>query len=137
MPYTTRALIVAKIPSSLLIEALDDNGDGREDAGALDSIISVASTEVDGYLAGLFSVPFADPVPAKVQNAAFIFACETIYQRRSIPDDKNPFAAQAKFWREHLQKVGKGEIPLDAGEEKTFAPGAAITEPVSTNVQST
>lgn len=137
MAYTTRALIVAKIPSLVLNDALDDNGDGREDTGAMDNVITVASTEVDGYLAGIFSVPFADPAPAKVATAAFVFACYTIYQRRSTPDKDNPFADQNKFWREHLQKVGKGEIPLDAAIEKSFAPGAAITEPISLNTQST
>lgn len=137
MAYTSRAAVVAKIPAGVLNDALDDNGDGREDAGALDNIIALASQEVDGYLAGLFTVPFADPAPAKVATAAFTFTCEMIYQRRSIEEKNNPFTTPAKWWREHLQKVGNRELPFDAAKDKAFTPGAAITEAMSTNAQST
>jgi phage gp36-like protein len=129
MPYTTQAEIEAKIPAAVLNDALDDDGDGTADTGVLDQVIALADGEVDGYLCGLFTVPFATP-PAKVKAASFAFACEGIYQRRSIPEDKNPFAKLAAWWRNHLQEVGAGKLPFDAATDMAFTPGAVITEDV-------
>lgn len=125
MPYTTQAAISAKIPLQHLNDACDDDGDGSADSGVLDNIIASAATAVDSYLAGLYTVPFADPAPAPCQEAAFIFACETIYDRRQILD-RNPYRDRADFWRKRLEAIGNGEIPLDAAQEKTNTPGASI-----------
>jgi phage gp36-like protein len=137
MPYVTQSQVTAKIPAPVLNDALDDDGDGQADPGSLDNIIALASQEVDSYLMGLFNTPFQDPAPAKVQSAAFSFVCEMIYQRRAVPEEKNPFTAPAKFWREHLQKVGNRELPFDAQVQRAFWPGAKITTGVSNDVQST
>jgi phage gp36-like protein len=130
MAYTTQAKIVAKLPAQHLNDACDDDGDGSADNGVLDAVIAGAATAVDAYLAGLYSVPFADPAPAVCQEAALVFACETIYDRRQIVE-KNPYKERADFWRDRLEKIGKGEIPLDASQAKEYTPGAAITEDVS------
>lgn len=137
MAYVTQVQVETKIPALVLNDALDDNGDGLADSGKLDEIIALASQEVDGYLAGLFDVPFADPAPAKVATAAFVFTCEAIYQRRSISDEKNPFAKTAAWWREHLQRVGNRELPFDAATEPAFTPGASVVDDVSVDEQST
>ena len=131
MPYTTRAIIETRIPAALLLEALDDNADGLEDEGAFDALVASASAEVDGYLSGLFTVPFAEPIPSKVAVATAAFVCELVYQRRNVPADKNPFATMANWWREHLQKVGNRELPFDAAKDKAFTPGASIVQNVS------
>lgn len=137
MAYVTREQVNTKVPSQVLNDALDDDGDGSEDPGLFEKIVSAASTAVDGYLQGLFLVPFPDPAPSKVQQAAFVFVCETIYQRRNVPEEKNPFTAEATWWRNHLQKVGNRELPFDAGTPKIFTPGAAVTDPLGADVQST
>lgn len=123
--YVTRQQVIAKIPAQVLNDALDDNGDGKEDAGAFDNVVAVASQEVDGYLGGLFTVPFATP-PAKVREATLAFVLEMLYQRRNIEEDKNPHAKTAKYYRDHLQKVGNRELPFDAATDKEFEPGAVI-----------
>ena len=117
MPYVTRQQIEDKIPPPALLDALDDDGDGQEDAGRFDSIVATASQEVEGYLAGLYTVPFADPAPAKVRAAAFAFTCELIYNRREskIPDW---LTVQLKFWRDHLQKVGNREVFAKGGQSR-------------------
>ncbi len=134
MPYITRTQLEDKIPPPILLDALDDDADGQEDPGRFTSIVANASQEVDGYLAGLYEVPFADPAPKKVAAAALIFACELVYTRR---DTKLPdwLQVQVKFWRDHLQKVGNAELPFDAAFPAAFTPGAAIMEPVSINSQ--
>ncbi len=136
MAYVTRDQVEDKIAPPVLLDALDDDGDGQEDSGRFDSIVGAASQEVDGYLAGLYAVPFADPAPAKVRAAAFVFTCELIYNRRAskVPDW---LAAQVKFWRAHLEKVADRQVPFDASVDKAFQPGASVTECVSTNAQTT
>ena len=127
MAYTNQSKIETLIPPQHLNDALDDDRDGTADAGLLDTLIATAANAVDAYLAGLFTVPFSTP-PAVVQEAALIFTCEAIYARRLAPDEKNPFTPRANVWRERLQQIGNGKLPLDAATEKAFTPGAVITE---------
>ena len=140
MPYVTRQQVESKLPPPILIEALDDDGDGNEDQGQFNNIVATAAQEVDAYLAGLYTVPFADPAPAKVCEAALCFVLEAIYGRRATGGDArnpNPWKTQAKFWRDHLQKVGNRELPFDAAIDKAFTPGAVIVDDMATNAQST
>lgn len=129
MSYVTQARIETAIPAAHLRDALDDDGDGQADSGLIEEIIASASQAVDAFLAGLFTVPFADPAPAVAAEAAFVFACERIYDRRQILE-KNPFAERADFWRKRLEAIGKGEIPFDASQVKPKSPGAAVTSNV-------
>ncbi len=126
MSYVTQAQIETEIPPLHLNDALDDDGDGSADSGLLDNLISKAEQAVDAFLGGIFTVPFATP-PAAVKEAAFVFTCEAIYNRRQILD-KNPYKERADYWRDRLEKIGNGELPLDAATEKLVAPGAIITE---------
>lgn len=130
MPYVTKAQLIAEVPPQHLADALDDDAEGGEDSNTGDTVMAQASAAVDGFLASLYPVPFADPAPAAATAAAFAFAGEMIYARRGVTAETNPFTKRAEFWRERLQKIGSGELPLDATIPRQFAPGAAITEPV-------
>jgi phage gp36-like protein len=127
MAYTTQARIETAIPAQHLVDALDDDGDGMPDGGVLTEILASADQAVDAFLAGLFAVPFVAPAPAAVCEAAFVFACERIYDRRQILD-KNPWSGRADDWRKRLEEIGSGKLALDAGLEKSFTPGAVVTE---------
>lgn len=129
MSYTTQARIETAIPAQHLVDALDDDGDGMADAGVLTEVLASAAGAVDAFLAGLFAVPFV-VVPAVASEAAFVFACERIYDRRQVLE-KNPWRDQAEGWRERLREIGSGKLPLDAALERSFAPGAVITENVA------
>lgn len=117
MAYVTQAGIEAEIPGPHLVEALDDDGDGLMDTGALDQVIANASAAVDALIAGAYTVPLADPAPAMVQRAALVFACETIYRRRQVPEERNPFAKESGELRVWLMGVGRGEQKLDVGTD--------------------
>lgn len=131
MSYTTQEKVETLIPPQYLVDALDDDRDGAADEGLLDTIIEAASNEVDGFLAGRFTIPFEDPAPAAVAEAALVFVCERLYARRLVPDEKNPFTARANAWRERLQKMGDGTLPLDASLTRPNTPGASIVEDVT------
>lgn len=130
MSYTTQARIETAIPPQHLRDALDDDGDGQADDGLLDEIIASASQAVDAALAGLFTVPFTDPAPAVVAEAAFVFACERVYDRRQLTE-KNPWRDQADKWRERLEKIGKGDLKLDAAQDTTNEPGAFVSDTIA------
>lgn len=136
MAYVTTAEVESEIPRPVLRDALDDEGDGLDHPEALAAVIANASQEVDGYLGGLFAVPFADPAPAKVKAAALAFTLERIYSRRQMDVPKR-WEGLCKFWREHLQAVGNRELPFDATVTKTVTPGAAVTLELSVDAQST
>lgn len=129
MSYVTQSQIQTAIPAQHLNDALDDDRDGTADADVLTDIISSAEQAVDAFLAGLYEVPFLSP-PAPVKEAAFVFACERIYDRRQV-DEKNPFRSLADAWRTRLEKIGTGELTLDAASEKAFTRGALVSEDAS------
>ena len=122
MPYFLRTDVVGRIPPQYLTDALDDDEDGQEDAGLFDNLVATVSNDVDGYLAGIFTTPFFDPAPAQVKAAALVLFFEALYDRRPVGDN-NPWRARANEWRSRLQRIGKRELPLDAGESgKVAAP---------------
>lgn len=126
MAYVAQTRIESAIPPQILVAALDDDRDGAADPGRLADIIAAAGTAVDSLLGSLYPTPFSAPYPAAAKEAAFIFACELVYQRREI--SPNPFTDRADFWRQRLEKVGAGKLPLDANQPRAFSPGAAIVE---------
>lgn len=130
MAYVTRSRLETAIPPAHLRDALDDDRDGAEDPQLLDEVIASASNAVDAFLAGLFPVPFVDPAPAAVAEAAFVLACERIYDRRGAGGE-NPWRKRADDWRGRLAEIGQGKRPLDAGRERSFTPGAMVVSRMS------
>lgn len=128
MPYLTRQQLETEIPALHLKEALDDDSAGGEDQDLFDAVAQQASDAVDAFLSSLYPTPFADPAPAAVKQAAFVFCGELVYARRGVKGDDNPFTARANEWRTTLKLMGSGKLPLDANITKAFNPGAAITE---------
>lgn len=127
MAYATQAEVEGQIAPQVLRDQLDDDRDGVADTGLLTQIITTCSAVVDGYLAGLFTVPFEDPEPATVRSAALMFVCEALYARRMVQDSVNPFTTRAKTFREILGKIGTGKMQLSADVARVTTVGAAIT----------
>lgn len=130
MAYTTRAQIEANLPPQFLLQALDDNGDGTEDTGLLDTILEGADGEVEAILGQRFAVPFTAPIPPVVPRAALVFTLETLYRRRGYGTEErpNPFAAEARKLREKLDRIARGEEPLAPEASRTRPAISAITE---------
>lgn len=132
MSYTTRAAITAKLPESFLVEALDDDNDGVEDAGLLDQIITDATVEIDGYLEGRYTLPIT-PAPALLRTACLTIVLADLYARRGVADEANPWKKPATALRTRLERIAKGEIPLVARVEKADAAVTVVTEPARTH----
>ena len=107
MAYTTRAKITARIPHDFVKRiAPEPTEDKPEDV--LSDIIATINNEIDGYLAGRYSVPFTSPVPAVIQNASLVLSCHALFMRGDRPDDGNPWAKAAEDVRRHLSDVRDG-----------------------------
>lgn len=128
-PYTNQGLIEGHINSLDLISLTDDNSTGNIDPVVLSDVITSTQMEIDGTLAPIYSVPFSGAyTPPFVVACNTIFACEALYDRRLVPDEKNPFKARADFFRKSLTKIGNGELELDAANPRSFNPGFVITQ---------
>ncbi len=134
MPYLTLNNLRGAIPAAHLLEALDDDNDGAEDAGIFDLIADQAAEQIDGPLSGRFSVPFSSPFPAMVSLAARVFSAEIIYKRRGVEDEKNPWAKQARDLRETLAAIGANKAPAPTDFPTVAKLGAVIiAEPARTS----
>lgn len=129
MPYVTQAALKGKIPDDLLLQALDDNGDGVADDGVWDSISDDVDKAINGPLEGTYDVPLAEPYPYVVTESAIIFACEAIYMRRGLATkDVNPWVTRADAMRKRLEDIGSGTIPLTKEKTASGPEGTVISE---------
>lgn len=113
--YFTRAELEGLVPPQFILQALDDDGDGVEDAGAFDTLCAGACNDVDAICSTLFTTPFAAPVPVLISQAALTFAAKQLYQRRGIESQKNPYASKATQATEKLTRIVQKEeaVPTD------------------------
>jgi phage gp36-like protein len=130
--YIIMATLVAAVPPQFITQALDDDGDGVADTGLFDQILANAQTEVDGLLGQRYAVPFSNPIPAIVVDATTKFVAETLYLRRGIEGDKNPWAKKAADVRATLKAIAKGDMPLTPAASREKPSASAITEPAKT-----
>lgn len=129
--YVELSDLQAEIPLAFLTEALDDNEDGTIDAWT--AVAAASSRAVDAHLGMRYSVPFAEPYPAIVREAAFLFAAEACYTRRGVEPDKNPFYKRANDLRTQLRQIGRGEAPLTPDTSRKQPSVSAITAPARTH----
>lgn len=133
MSYINRTAITATMPEDFLIEALDDDNDGAEDAGLFEAVAAEASGAVDAYLSAKFAVPFEAPLPPLVAEAAKIFFCELLHTRRGNHGEDNPFTERADLHRKMLAKAGVGAIPLQVAKKGARPSVSFVTEPARTH----
>lgn len=88
----------------------------------LTNILQAASDQCDALVSSVYNTPFNGPVPVKIYQAAIVFACEMLYQRRLTPAEKNPMTPQADHWRDTLIKINSGELSLDANFVREVPP---------------
>ena len=136
--YTTRAKVEGRVPPAFLVEALDDDADGSEDAGVFDQLVADASDEIDAYLEGRYALPLGS-TPKLVSTAALFIVCEALYERRGYTadtDPKNPWSQRAANVRDKLAAVSKGEMPLELDIDKGGSQVTAVTEAAKTTPSS-
>ncbi|HTJ78535.1 MAG TPA: phage protein Gp36 family protein [Rariglobus sp.] len=133
--YITRSQLNALVPPQFVLQALDDNSDGVEDAGLFDQILANAQLEIDGALGKRYTTPFQNPIPAIIANATLIFVGEALYTRRGYGDEAkpNPFATRAKDIRADLAEVAAGKVPLYPTLNRAKPSGTVIADKAKTS----
>lgn len=123
MSYTTRDLVEAAIPAQFLERGLWR--EGEEEEGVFDRLVSVVSTEIDGYLSGRYPVPFSAPIPGAVANAAFVLTCDLVFRRNGVVAESNPWASSARMVRDYLRDIQAGKVSI--AELPTSVPAASFS----------
>ena len=94
-------------------------------------------SRIDGILGTRYTVPFANPLPAIVIDAAKIFACDAIYARRGkATKETNPWMERAANAYRTLEKIAKGELPLTPDKGRSNPSASVITDTAKTVITS-
>lgn len=128
MSYITQDDLKGLIPAEFLRQALDDDSDGEADSGIWEALESGVEAEIDGKLGQKYAVPFASPIPSVVKAAAMALALWSLYQRRGMSGENNPWETQAKEVRAKLDRIGNGDEPLTPGTLGQETGGVVIAE---------
>ena len=134
--YIILSRLNAVIPPQFLVEGLDDDKDGVADAGLFDEILTVVQDEIDGILGQRFAVPFSNPIPAIVADAATRLTAEALYKRRGFTGAKNPWEEAAKAIRADLAAIAAGKRPLTPELARKKPSASIISEPAKTHSKS-
>jgi len=134
--YITLSQVLAKVPRDLVVQALDDNGDGEIDPPVWEEVAGAACIEVDSKLGKRYTVPFvpAPDYPAIVVQAALLFVWEALYLRRGLGESKtNPWIDKADAMRRELDDIGAGNVPLNPTIKRPVPSVSAVTGRARTN----
>lgn len=129
MSYISQSDLEALIPPAWLVEGLDDDADGTQDA--FTAVQTAAENQINGLLALRYAVPIDTTGNAGL--AAFFtalashIAAEMIYARRAQAE-AFPHAATLKALREQFHRIVNGEQPLNTEVERAESAITAITE---------
>lgn len=133
--YTSLAQVSAKLPSTFVTEALDDDQDGVADEAVWQAVAEDAANQVDARLGKRYTTPL-DPedMPAVAAQASLLFVLETLYLRRGLgTEETNPFLVSARAARKDLDRIGDGESPLTPTAQKPKRSVMTFTEPSRTH----
>lgn len=136
--YVTLAQIKAGLPDEITAQLLDDTGAGTADGAAWAAIVAAVAREINGKVGQRYTLPFTDPQPDILCNAAFVLAAELCYQRKGFYGDANPWTERADGIRGTvgqkggqeglLDRIASGDLPLTTTTKKANAPAVAVLE---------
>jgi len=114
MAYTTRAEIEKKISEDTLIDLTDDNDTGSVNDNVMDQAIADADTEIDGYIAVVYSsvMPFSS-TPRILQKYSTDISVKNLYEHRKKVTDWAEKAYDSAIAFLKLAGQSKTSIGLD------------------------
>lgn len=107
---TDHGELAGYLPPQRIVEALDDDGDGRADAKAWAAVRETAEDRLRAIF-GARDVPDT----FETEHARKLFALSLLYARRGLGGDENPFEAQAAAAEARLRALAAGEESTDGG----------------------
>ena len=116
MSYCTKTDILNFLPQSELTQLTDDDGNGIEDTGILDSVISSADATIDGYLQVRKAEVPLSPVPNLIKDFSVAISIFYLHSRRGIEfgvDDIKRVRYENAI--KTLEKIAEGKLSLGEG----------------------
>ncbi len=110
MGYSTVEDLKKLIDEQTLTALTDDEGSGSVNIERVNEAIDIADREIDAYLSGKFSVPFAEP-PEIIKNISAQMAIYHLFSRRT-EDYPKVWADKYENCLKLLEKIQSGEILL-------------------------
>lgn len=112
MAYITIADIEARIGKQAVIAICDDDNDGTPDTSVLDRFIADATSYVDGFLRGIYTLPLPEPVPNEVKRLTLDVAVGYLAERHAeyVRYDGGKLLERA---RQNLVDLRTGKTRLD------------------------
>ncbi|HEY1136575.1 MAG TPA: DUF1320 domain-containing protein [Xanthomonadaceae bacterium] len=107
MPYATLQHLVDRFGEDELIRISDRDNTGAIDAGVVAGKLADADAEIDGYLAGRYTLPLTT-VPEALRRIACDVARYHLYDDRVTEAVQKRYDDAIKF----LRMVAKGEVQL-------------------------
>jgi phage gp36-like protein len=125
MSYATISDLRQWIDEATLIQLTDDDDAGSTNEAVVAAVLESASVEIDGYVGGRYSLPFATP-PAILAKLCVDIAGWLLYVRRD--------AGAPDHWQKRydnaiafLTKVSTGALKLGAGDPQGTGSGGVVT----------
>lgn len=110
MSYCTIQDLIDRFGEAELIQLTDRQRTGIIDDGVVSRAISDATAEIDGYLAGRYTLPL-ETVPAALTRIACSIARYHLYDARATEQVSKNYDTALSF----LRSVAKGNIAIGAG----------------------
>lgn len=124
MAYCTETDLVTRFGEAEIIQLTDREAYGEINASVLERAIIDAAAEIDGFLAGRYTLPLA-AVPINLTRIACDIARYYLYENAATQIVIDRYAAATRY----LELVAKGSITLgpDAdGDKQTADSGTAV-----------
>lgn len=127
--YFTQSDLENRLSANVVARALDDNNDGSADAGPVARLIADASSYVDGFLRGVYTLPLSPSVPNEVKRLALDVAAAMLAIRHPAYVKFDGFEAM-KLARADLKDLREGRSRLDimTAPEPAANEGATIVD---------
>ncbi|MBL8500026.1 MAG: DUF1320 domain-containing protein [Nitrosomonas sp.] len=108
MTYATQQNMIDRFGEDELIEITDRGGLGVIDSTAVNKALNDADAQINGYLAGRYTLPLATPVPEILER----LACDIA--RYSLYESKPPEIVDIRYRDalDQLRDVSKGRAEL-------------------------
>lgn len=112
--------LVGDMPERMIVEALDDDGDGFADDSAFNAALKSANARADAIFGGEVPARYARTADYAVR----VFLLDLIHRRHGDTDEKNPWARLADQEETRLKGLANGTEAIDATSD-----GAVIAKP--------
>ena len=128
MSYFTQTDLEVLIPPGWVVEALDDDADGAQDATLFSELQTVIEGRINGKLGQRYAVPItAGLADDFLRDCAVHMAAAVLYKRRGLYA-QFPYVDELEDLTTTLNAIARGEEPLAPEADREEPSVSAITE---------